>query len=140
MPSSDHDLDYIEELVQLEHAIRVLEEQRGALGDAVTDLALAQLKEKLVALKQKTLGEQRKLVTVLFADLVGFTSTAEKLIPEDVNEILDLFFACWRATAQAYGGLIEKFIGDAVMVVYGLSAVHEDDADLRAFRSAFFSR
>jgi class 3 adenylate cyclase len=69
----------------------------------------------------------------------GIKRKAMKLIPEDVNEILDLCFACWRATAQAYGGLIDKFIGDVVMVVYGLSAVHEDDAE-QAIRTALQMR
>lgn len=120
---------------QLEQAIAALESQRAILGSAITDTALAPLKEKLAALKQQSIGEQRKMVSVLFADLVGFTSMAEKMEPEDVREVLEAYFALWRFAIQRHNGLIEKYIGDAVMVVYGLSAVQEDDAE-RAIRTA----
>jgi class 3 adenylate cyclase len=58
-------------------------------------------------LKQKTIEEQRKLVTVLFADLVGFTSIAEKSDPEDAGEVLAAYFTCWKVATQHYGGLKE---------------------------------
>jgi len=61
---------------------------------------------------------------VLFADLVGFTARAEKLDPEDVRAILTPYFARVRSEIEAFGGTVEKFIGDAVMAVFGAPVVH----------------
>jgi class 3 adenylate cyclase len=79
--------------------------------------------------------EERKLVTVLFTDLVGFTSQAEKLDPEDVRATLSPYYARLRAELERHGGTVEKFIGDAVMAVFGAPVAHEDDAE-RAVRAA----
>jgi class 3 adenylate cyclase/tetratricopeptide (TPR) repeat protein len=82
---------------------------------------------------------ERKVVTVLFADLVGFTSRAETLDPEDVEAILRPYHERLRAELERYGGTVEKFIGDAVMAVFGAPAAHEDDAE-RAVRAALAIR
>jgi class 3 adenylate cyclase len=74
-------------------------------------------------------------VTVLFADLVGFTARAEKLDPEDVRAILTPYFARVRADLERFGGTVEKFIGDAVMAVFGAPVSHGDDPE-RAVRAA----
>src|SRR5689334_18872473 len=79
--------------------------------------------------------KERKVVTVVFADLVGFTSRAESLDPEDVQAILGPYHARLRGELERYGGTVEKFIGDAVMAVFGAPVVHEDDAE-RAVRAA----
>src|SRR5579862_7457122 len=79
--------------------------------------------------------EERKVVTILFADLVGFTSRAERLDPEDVRATLSPYYARLRAQLERYGGTVEKFIGDAVMAVFGAPVAHEDDAE-RAVRAA----
>src|SRR5437868_792109 len=79
--------------------------------------------------------EERKIVTVLFADLVGFTSRAERLDPEDVRALLDPYWQHLRAELERYGGTVEKFIGDAVMALFGAPASHEDDP-VRAVRAA----
>src|SRR4029453_2529516 len=79
-------------------------------------------------------GEERKTVTVLFADLVGFTSTAEHLDPEDVRRLLSPYYSKLRYELERYGGTVEKFIGDAVMAVFGAPIAHEDDPE-RAVRS-----
>jgi class 3 adenylate cyclase len=63
--------------------------------------------------------EERKVVTVLFADLVGFTSRAERLDPEDVRSTLSPYYARLRTEIERHGGTVEKFIGDAVMAVFG---------------------
>jgi len=63
--------------------------------------------------------EERKVVTVLFADLVGSTARAEALDPEDVRAILAPFYARLRSELERFGGTVEKFIGDAVMAVFG---------------------
>jgi class 3 adenylate cyclase len=72
-------------------------------------------------------AEERKIVTVLFADLVGFTSRAEQMDPEDVRALLSPFHARLRAELERFGGTVEKFIGDAVMALFGAPAAHEDD-------------
>jgi len=79
--------------------------------------------------------EERKVVTVLFADLVGFTSTAERLDPEEVRAILQPYHARLKTELERYGGTVEKFIGDAVMAVFGAPVAHEDDPE-RAVRAA----
>ena len=79
--------------------------------------------------------EERKVVTCLFCDLVGFTSWAEAMDPEDVRALLSPYHAHLRSELERFGGTVEKFIGDAVMAVFGVPQVHEDDA-LRAVRAA----
>ncbi|MEZ4597251.1 MAG: adenylate/guanylate cyclase domain-containing protein [Chloroflexota bacterium] len=77
---------------------------------------------------------ERRLVSVLFADLVGFTSYSEGRDPEDVRELLTRHFDMSREVIARYGGTVEKFIGDAVMAVWGVPVAHEDDAE-RAVRA-----
>ncbi len=79
--------------------------------------------------------EVRKTVTVLFADLVGFTSLSERLDQESLRRVMDRFYEEMRGAVHAHGGTVAKFIGDAVMAVWGTPAVREDDA-LRAVRAA----
>ncbi|MDE3025102.1 MAG: adenylate/guanylate cyclase domain-containing protein, partial [Acidobacteriota bacterium] len=71
--------------------------------------------------------EERKVVTVLFTDLVGFTSRAEALDPEDVRALLTPYYTRLRDQIEQRGGTVEKFIGDAVMAVFGAPVAHEDD-------------
>ncbi len=82
-----------------------------------------------------TPSTERRLVSVLFADLVGSTNLAEGRDPEEVRDLLSRYFETARETIERYGGLVEKFIGDAVMAVWGTPAAHEDDAE-RAVRAA----
>jgi class 3 adenylate cyclase/tetratricopeptide (TPR) repeat protein len=79
--------------------------------------------------------EQRKVVTVLFCDVTGSTELGEKLDPEALRALLARYFERMKAIVERHGGSVEKFIGDAVMAVFGVPALHEDDA-LRAVRSA----
>lgn len=79
--------------------------------------------------------EERKVVSVVFADLVGSTSLAEQTDPEDVRAILAAHYERVRADLERFGGTVEKFIGDAVVAVFGAPVVHEDDAE-RAVRAA----
>jgi class 3 adenylate cyclase/tetratricopeptide (TPR) repeat protein len=79
--------------------------------------------------------EQRKTVTVLFCDLTGSTALGETLDPERLRALLARYFERMKAIVERHGGTVEKFIGDAVMAVFGVPVVHEDDA-LRAVRSA----
>ena len=82
---------------------------------------------------------ERKVVTVVFCDLVGFTSRAESLDPEDVAAILRPYHARVRAELEHHGGTVEKFIGDAVMALFGAPVAHEDDPE-RAVRAALAIR
>jgi class 3 adenylate cyclase/tetratricopeptide (TPR) repeat protein len=77
---------------------------------------------------------ERRIVSVLFADLVGFTSLSERLDPEDVAAVQDVYFATVRETVGRYGGHLEKFIGDAAMAVFGIPRTRDDDAE-RAVRA-----
>jgi class 3 adenylate cyclase/tetratricopeptide (TPR) repeat protein len=80
-------------------------------------------------------GEERKVVSVLFVDLVGFTGRSDRADPEDVRATLRPYHERVRADIERFGGTVEKFIGDAVMAVFGAPVAHEDDAE-RATRSA----
>lgn len=77
---------------------------------------------------------ERRVVTVLFADLVGFTSLSERLDAEDIAAIQDAYFAAVREAIGRYGGQLEKFIGDAAMAVFGVPRARDDDAE-RAVRA-----
>ncbi len=83
--------------------------------------------------------EERKIVTVLFVDLVGFTARAEDLDPEDVRAILSPYYGRLRDEIESFGGTVEKFIGDAVMAVFGAPVAHGDDPE-RAVRAALAVR
>jgi len=79
-------------------------------------------------------GEERKVVSVLFVDLVGFTDRSDRADPEDVRATLRPYHERVKADIERFGGTVEKFIGDAVMAVFGAPVTHEDDAE-RAVRS-----
>src|SRR5438270_962158 len=79
-------------------------------------------------------GVERKVVTVLFCDLVGFTASSDRADPEDVHARIGPYHARLRADIERFGGTVEKFIGDAVMAVFGAPLAHEDDAE-RAVRA-----
>ncbi len=79
--------------------------------------------------------EVRKVVTVLFCDVTGSTALGERLDPEKLRTVMADYFAVARAAIERHGGTVEKFIGDAVMAVFGVPTVREDDA-LRAVRAA----
>src|ERR671918_337720 len=83
--------------------------------------------------------QERKVLTVLFCDLVGFTSRAEAMDPEDVRALLAPYHEHVRGELERYGGTVEKFIGDAVMAVFGAPVAHEDDPE-RAVRAALAIR
>jgi len=79
--------------------------------------------------------EQRKVVTVLFCDLVGSTALGESTDPEALRARMRRYFEDLRVILERHGGTVEKFVGDAVMAVFGIPVSHEDDA-LRAVRAA----
>src|SRR5437867_12471721 len=83
--------------------------------------------------------EVRKVVTVLFSDVTGSTSLGERLDPESMRRVMARYFEEMKAALESHGGTVEKFIGDAVMAVFGIPVLHEDDA-LRAVRAALEMR
>jgi class 3 adenylate cyclase/tetratricopeptide (TPR) repeat protein len=87
-----------------------------------------------LAVPARALAEERKVVSVLFCDLVGFTASSEHADPEDVDRMLSTYAEMARARIEAHGGVVEKFIGDAVVGVFGVPAAHEDDPE-RAVRA-----
>ncbi len=87
-----------------------------------------------MAAEAATHATERRLVSVLFVDLVGFTSASEARDAEDTREFLGRYFDTARTIIERYGGTVEKFIGDAVMAVWGAPIAHEDDAE-RAVRA-----
>ncbi len=99
-------------------------------GHCGTDLRIA-----APPARDEPVKEERRLVSVLFADLVGFTPLSESRDSEDVRALLDVYFERSRAIVTRFGGVVEKFIGDAVMAVWGAVGSHEDDAE-RAVRAA----
>ena len=75
------------------------------------------------------MAEERKLVTLLFADVTGSTALGETLDPEDLRALMGRYYGHARRVVAEYGGTIEKFIGDAVMAVFGLVQAHGDDPE-----------
>jgi class 3 adenylate cyclase/tetratricopeptide (TPR) repeat protein len=125
---------------QLEESIVVLENQRAILGDAVVDSSLALIREKLSVLDRSVIVQsghegERKLVTVMFADISGFTALSEKLEPERVRALVNACFTWLVPVIEKYGGVVEQFIGDEVMAMFGAPLAHENDAE-RALRAA----
>jgi class 3 adenylate cyclase/tetratricopeptide (TPR) repeat protein len=84
---------------------------------------------------QGSLAEVRRVVTIVFADVTGSTSLGEQLDPEPLRRVMGRYFDEMSAVIESHGGTVEKFIGDAVMAVFGIPRLHEDDA-LRAARAA----
>ncbi len=88
------------------------------------------------AAETKDAAGDRRVVTVLFTDVSGFTSMSEKLDPQEVTEIVNQFFEVLSEPIYRYGGVVDKYIGDAIMALFGAPIAHEDDPE-RAVRAAF---
>jgi predicted ATPase/class 3 adenylate cyclase len=131
--------DREEQAKKLTAAIAGLESQRLTLGDDVVNPALAALREQLSQLaagsRDDGADDERKIVTILFADVTGFTALAEKLDAEEVRALINDCFECLVPVVQKYQGTIDKFIGDAIMALFGAPIAHEDDPE-RALRAA----
>ncbi|HYF62214.1 MAG TPA: adenylate/guanylate cyclase domain-containing protein [Herpetosiphonaceae bacterium] len=125
------------DIERLEQAIAALEAQRALLGDAVVEAGQAPIREKLALLRAQppAAAEQRKLVTILFADISGFTALSETLDPEEVTGIINALWQRLDAIIVGHGGEIDKHIGDAVMALWSAKAAREDDPE-RAIRAA----
>jgi len=130
---------YTEEREMLEQAIAALEARRSLLGDEIVDVALVSMREKLAGIRggvnTSREPQQRKLITILFADVSGFTAMAETMDHEIVNEVINSLWSRVDKAIIDHGGRIDKHIGDAIMALYGTPTAHEDDPE-RAIRSA----
>ncbi|KAB7743219.1 AAA family ATPase [Nostocoides sp. F2B08] len=122
------------ELDALDQGIAALERQRETLGDSVVDAALRPLLQRRERLSAHP-GDRRKLVTVLFSDLVDSTPLTAALGDEAMRELMGRYFGLWREAVEAQGGHVLKFIGDAVVGVFGMDRAREDDPH-RAVRAA----
>ena len=133
MPESNQKPD------ELSAAIAGLEAQRSLLGDAVVEPALAALRQKLAELhapaSELTAEEERKIVTILFADVSGFTALSENLDPEEVRNLINACFEQLVPIVKKYEGTVDKFMGDEIMALFGAPVAHENDPE-RALRAA----
>jgi class 3 adenylate cyclase len=123
---------------QLERAIAGLEAQRALLGDAVVGPAIQALRRQLADIRKPaapSLEGERKLVTVVFADISGFTALSEKLDPEQARTLMNDCFEQLVPVIEKYGGMVDKFVGDAIVALFGAPLAHENDPE-RALRAA----
>jgi len=116
---------------QLEEAINALEAQRDILGDAVVEASIAALQKQLADLtSRQSPKQQRKLVTLLFADMVGSTKIGQHLDPEEVLEIMDNAMKRLAAPVDKHGGHVTRFMGDGFKAVFGSPQAHENDPEM----------
>ncbi|MDQ3006057.1 MAG: tetratricopeptide repeat protein [Chloroflexota bacterium] len=124
---------------ELELAIAALQEKRSLLGSGIVDIAIASMREKLASLGAGSRvthePQQRKLVTVLFADVSGFTTMAERMDHELVSTVINSLWTRVDKAIHDHGGRIDKHIGDAVMALFGTPTAREDDPQ-RAIQAA----
>jgi class 3 adenylate cyclase/tetratricopeptide (TPR) repeat protein len=118
----------------LDQAAAGLEAQRALLGDLVVDSALEALRRQLAELGPLTDGRdrlagERKLITVMFADISGYTALAEKIDPERARDLLNDCFEHLVPMVEKYGGTIDKFVGDEIVALFGAPVAHENDAE-----------
>jgi class 3 adenylate cyclase/tetratricopeptide (TPR) repeat protein len=115
----------------IEAAIAALEAQRDVLGDAVADIALATLREKLATASARAQGSDQQLraVTVLFMDVVGSTVLTRQLDPEDVHAVMDGALESFTSIVQAHDGRVLQYAGDSLLAAWGTREAHEDDAE-----------
>lgn len=118
---------------QLEQAIAAQEGLRQTLGDAVVDATITILQEKLAEMDHANTPEQRKLVTILFTDIVASTAISENLDPEDVLEIMDGALEAYSNAVGELGGTVARLMGDGLLAFFGAPVGREDDA-VRAVR------
>ena len=120
----------LEEAEGIRRAVMALEAQRTILGDAVVDTAIAPLREKLVALEQQRepRAQERRLVTVVFADTVQSTAMSQGLEPEEILEVMDGALARLTSSIDEHGGQVTRYMGDGLMAVFGIETTRENDA------------
>ncbi len=113
---------------KLKQSIAALEAQRGTLSDDVIDASVAALQKQLAKLEAPE--QQRKMVTVLFADIVGSTRIIRDLDPEESMEVMDGALKRMEVPVEEHGGHVTRFMGDGLMAVFGIPMAHENDAEM----------
>jgi class 3 adenylate cyclase len=117
----------------LEKAIAALEAQRAELGDSVVDAALIPLREKLAGLLYGGTGSssagERRMVTILFCDVVGSTTLAEQMDPEVWTRIMNAAFEQLNEPIERFGGTVARLLGDAILAFFGAPVSHENDPE-----------
>lgn len=129
-----------EQIEKLHASISGLEEQRGVLGDAIVDPALAALRQQLTSLEEQASVqvapmEERCLVTILFMDMVGSTSMAEKLDPEEWRQVVEKFHTTLGGAITNHHGTIAQYLGDGLLAFFGAKDASEADPE-NAIRAA----
>ena len=121
---------------QIEAAIRALEDKRSVLGDAVVEASIAALKKQLDELQaaEAALEQHRKLVTMLFTDIVGSTEIGQQLEPEEIIEVMEAALQRLAIHVKEHGGRVTRFMGDGFKAIFGDPVAREDDAE-RAVRA-----
>ena len=122
----------------IEQVISALENQADLLDGNIVQTSLAALRAQLKhtsPVAKDNLHGERKQVTVMFADISGFTAMSEKLDPEEVRSLINLCFERLGEVVERYDGYIDKFIGDEIMALFGAPVTHENDPE-RALRTA----
>jgi class 3 adenylate cyclase/tetratricopeptide (TPR) repeat protein len=131
----------VSEEEKLNQAIALLEARRSELGDEVVDVALGPLRERLALLERSALASgqtasgERRIVTVMFCDVVGSTWLAQRVDPEEWADIMNTAFDGYIDCIERYGGTVARLMGDAVLAFFGAPQAHEDDPE-RAVRAA----
>ncbi|MEO6897484.1 MAG: adenylate/guanylate cyclase domain-containing protein, partial [Caldimonas sp.] len=123
----------------LEAAISALQAQRGLLGDAVVDASVTALRARLAALLPAPAVDPRstqalRQVSILFMDVVGSTTLAQRLDPEAVSAVMDDALARGTAIVETQGGKVLQYVGDNILAAFGADESREDDTE-RAVRS-----
>ncbi|MEM7112755.1 MAG: adenylate/guanylate cyclase domain-containing protein [Chloroflexota bacterium] len=121
-----------QEIVQ---AIAALETQRAVLGNDVVDTALIALRDRLAILQTPQFTEQHQIVTVLVADLSGFTAMSERMDVEEIGETMNQLWERLDGVVEAWGGTVDKHAGDSLIALFGLPFARDDDAE-RAVQAA----
>ncbi len=115
---------------QLDKAIEVQESLRGTIDEAIIEATIAALRKQLDSLDSVGQSDQRKLVSVLFVDIVGSTDMVHNLDPEDSLSIMDTALTRLSKPVEQHGGRVTRFMGDGFKAVFGLPLAHENDADM----------
>ncbi len=120
----------LEQIADLETAIAAQEQMRAQLGDAIVETVLTTLRVQKAALEQQIAAvEQRKMVTVLFADVSGYTAMSEKMDPEEVTLLMNRLWGPLDQAILDNGGAIDKHLGDGVMALWGADQAREDNPE-----------
>jgi len=122
----------MDERQRIEQAIAAQENLRGTIGDEVVEETISTLREKLANLEtpSETLAQQRKLVTILYTDIVGSTNIVKNLDPEDTLEIMDGALKRLAIPVEEHGGRVARFMGDGFKAVFGMPKAHENDPEM----------